>query len=366
VHSDGNADVHDPKGYAVTTHRFARAGRYRVTASHTNAAGVTAVGRVEVEVKPAFTASTRVTTEGKRWLVNDRLLFPRTPLEGLLPNVRMVNATFEDRRRPTFDPRTNTEQFLRALPDYVTRGIRAFTFNLQGGMPGYEGALNSGFAPDGTLRDPYTERLRRVIEACDRAGVAVILGCFYQRQDQELRDEVAVRRAVVETARWIQKCGFCNVLLEISNEFDHSGFNHEMLRTAKGQAELMRLARREAPDVLVSTSGLGHGRYPAELAEVADFLLIHFNGTRLRDIPGRIQALQQYGKPIVCNEDDKTGAMAVSALRSSVSAGASYGLMLKVVNQYQPFRFQGRTDDPVFYDALAVMAEPRESPGSRP
>ena len=39
-------------------------------------------------------------------------------------------------------------------------------------MPGYEGALNSAFEPDGSLRDSYLRRVRRVIEACDRHGAA--------------------------------------------------------------------------------------------------------------------------------------------------------------------------------------------------
>ena len=43
------------------------------------------------------------------------------------------------------------------------------------------------------------------------------------------------------------------------------------------------------------------------MAEAADFLLIHFNGTAWKKIPARIAALKKYGKPIVCNEDDKTG-----------------------------------------------------------
>jgi hypothetical protein len=355
VHSDGNANVHDPNGYAVTTHRFDQPGHYRVTATHTNAAGVIAVGRLAVAVGPTFTPTTRVSIDGTRWLINGHPLFPGTPLEGSLPNVRMANATFEDRRRPEFNPVANTRQFLDALPDYVEHGVRALTLNLQGGMPGYEGALNSAFAPDGCLRDPYADRLRQVIESCDRAGVVVILGCFYQRQDQELEDERAVRRAVVETVRWIQNCGFQNVVLEISNEFDHGGFDHELLRTAAGQVALIQLARQVLPELLVSTSGLGHGRYPSELAEAADFILIHFNGTPVQDIPDRVRALRQHRKPIVCNEDDKTAAEAVAALRASVTAGASYGLMLKTVNQYQPFSFQGREDDPVFYDALAEI-----------
>jgi hypothetical protein len=66
----------------------------------------------------------------------------------------MVNATFEDRKRSDFDPEANTDEFIARIPDYVAHGVRAFTLNLQDGMPGYEGALNSGFQADGQERQP--------------------------------------------------------------------------------------------------------------------------------------------------------------------------------------------------------------------
>ena len=47
-------------------------------------------------------------------------------------NVRMVNAVFEDRNRPDFDPEANTDEFIAQIPDYVAHGVRAFTLCLQG------------------------------------------------------------------------------------------------------------------------------------------------------------------------------------------------------------------------------------------
>src|SRR5205823_1396609 len=152
--------------------------------------------------------------------------------------VRMVNAIFEDRNRPDRDPDAITDRFLAHLPDYAANGVNAFTLGLQGGMPGYEGALNSAFEPDGSLRESYLARASRIIEACDRAGLVVILGCFYQRQDQVLADEAAVRAGVVNVARWIRSCGFRNVVLEIANEFEHGGFDHRVIRSVAGEIEL--------------------------------------------------------------------------------------------------------------------------------
>jgi hypothetical protein len=268
----------------------------------------------------------------------------------------MVNATFEDRMRPDFDADANSAEFIAVIPDYVAHGVGAFTLHLQGGMPGYEGAVNSAFNADGSLRDSQMARMRRVIEACDRNGAVVILGCYYQRQDQILRDEDAVRAGVVNAVKWIQSAGFSNVVMEIANEFGHGGFNHRILKSPDGQVELIRLARRTAPALLVSTSGLGDGTSHESVARASDFLLIHFNATRLEDIPRRIASLKRYGKPILCNEDQKWGEQGAKAAELCVMNGASWGLMLEKLNQHFPFTFQGAADDPVVYTALAQLA----------
>ena len=306
-----------------------------------------------------YTARTHIAVRGEQWYINDALTYSGAAASGLLMNVRMVNAVFEDAAQPEFDAEANTNAFLAKIPEYAAHGVRAFTLCLQGGMPGYEGAVNSAFAPDGTLRDPYLARVRRVIEACDRAGLAVILGCFYQRQDQILRDEASVRAAVVNAAAWIRDCGFANVVLEIANEFGHDGFDHALIKSPEGEVELIRLAKKAAPSLLVGTSGLGDGRLPAAVCEASDVLLIHFNGTSLQEIPGRIDALKNYGKPIVCNEDDKTAADGAAAARVCVAHRASWGCMLKEVNQFRPFRFQGAADDPAVYAALEELTMPR-------
>jgi hypothetical protein len=51
VKSDGNAKVHAPDGYAVTTHRFQRPGSYIVTAEHSGARGAKATAHLHVTVE---------------------------------------------------------------------------------------------------------------------------------------------------------------------------------------------------------------------------------------------------------------------------------------------------------------------------
>ena len=304
----------------------------------------------------AASRRTQVGIADGRWLLDGKVTYAGAEAEGLLMNVRMVNAVFEDANGETrprgFDPEANTKRFLEQVPGYLAHGIRAFTISLQGGDPGYEGAINSAMNSDGTLRNEYLKRVAGVIEACDRQGAAVILSCFYQRQDQILRDDDAIRAAVVHVAGWIRRNGFRNVLLEITNEFAHPGFDHAMLRSGAGQAELMGLARRTAPGLLVSTSGLGNGRVAAEAAEAADYVTPHLNSTAIADIPRRIADLRKFGKPIVVNEDDKTGLAGAQAARACVDNRASWGMMAVNVNQHYPFRFTGANDDPAVYAML--------------
>jgi hypothetical protein len=102
-----------------------------------------------------FTPRTHVSLRGERWCSKRELTSRGTRAEGLLMNVRMVNAIFEDRNQPDRAPDAITARFLAHMPDYAAHGANAFTLCLQGGMPGYEAALNSAFIPDGSLRESY-------------------------------------------------------------------------------------------------------------------------------------------------------------------------------------------------------------------
>ena len=50
VHSDGNANVHDPNGYAVTTHRYKAPGEYIATVRRSNERGYEAITHLQIIV----------------------------------------------------------------------------------------------------------------------------------------------------------------------------------------------------------------------------------------------------------------------------------------------------------------------------
>lgn len=159
---------------------------------------------------------TEVTIVGEEFYINGQpTLKGRTwkghKIQGLLPNSRMVQGTFDDLNPETvaqwaypdtkkWDANRNVEEFLAAMPEWRKHGLLAITVNFQGGSPyGYSNAQpweNSAIAPDGSLREPFLKRMERIINRADQLGMVVILGYFYFGQDQRQTDEAAIIRAV--------------------------------------------------------------------------------------------------------------------------------------------------------------------------
>jgi hypothetical protein len=308
---------------------------------------------------------TVISIKGDKWYVNEKVINEGSPAEGLLMNVRMINCVFEDRGtgRPedfrNFDPENNTGTFVSKIPEYMKNGVNGFTIGLQGGYPGYEGAINSAFDSDGSIRQEYLDRAEKVIRAVDMNSGTVILSCFYQRQHSHyaaLNSREDIRNAVRNTVEWIKAKGFRNVVLEISNEYLHNGYSNwkegKWLMSTSGQLELVNYAKSLYPELLVSTSGMGDGQMNDSLAAAVDFITIHFNSTPLNDYPGKIEILKSARKPVICNEDDKTGSEGAEALRLSVSNGCGWGYMNNRQNQYIPFTFEGVKDDTAVYNAF--------------
>src|SRR5690554_3034531 len=154
---------------------------------------------------------THVSIKNGKWNLNEIPVNQGASAEGLLMNVRMVNAPFEDRgptlKENKFDPESNTFAFVNRIPEYVHSGVNAFTISLQGGLPGYEGAVNTAFNTDGSLRESYMQRIENIITASDRHQAVVILSLFYQRQHSHqyaLSGKTAIMNAVKTIADWIR------------------------------------------------------------------------------------------------------------------------------------------------------------------
>jgi hypothetical protein len=294
--------------------------------------GVIALGAT-AQLGQAPSAGTRATTvsiQADNVLINGQLTLKGVAwrgykLEGLLPNSRMVQGVFDDLNPETrgrwaypdtkaWDADRNTREFVAAMAEWRRHGLLAFTLNLQGGSPeGYSQGQpwhNSAITEDGALRPAYMARVERILDEADRLGMPVILGLFYFGQDERLRDEQAVARAVDGVVGWVLEKGYRNVLIEINNEcnvrYDHAILQparvHELIARAKA---VTRGGRR----LLVSTS-YGGNTLPGEAVLAAsDFVLLHGNGVsnpdRIAEMVRQTRQLAAYTpKPIVFNEDD--------------------------------------------------------------
>ncbi len=279
---------------------------------------------------PAF-AQTSVSIVGEDFHINGKPTYEgRTwkghRVEGLLMNSRMVQATYDDLNPDTaprwaypdtgkWDAERNVSEFIAAMPEWKAHGLLAVTVNFQGGSPeGYSKTqpwINSAFEADGSLRPAFTARMKRVLDAADANGMAVILGYFYFGQDQRLKDEAAVIRATDEATRWLLEGGWRNVLVEVNNETNVKAYDHEILKPSRIHEliDRVRKAERDGRRLLVGTS-YGGGAIPREnVVRSSDFLLLHGNGVK---DPARITAMVQQTRavpgykpmPILFNEDD--------------------------------------------------------------
>jgi len=274
---------------------------------------------------------TEASIQGEMFCLNGRPTYAgRTwqghKIEGLLFNSRMVQGIFDDLNLETrkqwaypdtrqWDPERNARELLEAMPEWRRHGLLAFTINLQGGNPRSplrrdQPWHNSAIAEDGSLRPDYMARLERILDRADELGMATILGVFYFGQDERLKDEAAVVRALDNAVDWVLGHDYRHVLIEVNNECDVL-YEHPILQPERVHEliERVKAHTRQGRRLLVSTS-YGGGTIPNEnVVRSADFLLIHGNGV---DDPERIAEMVRQTRrvpgyrpmPILFNEDN--------------------------------------------------------------
>jgi hypothetical protein len=334
--------------------------RWSFTTSTSASATETEIATGEILGPPFEPRKFYVRSGGGPWQLTYATGLPAA--RGKLMNVRAANAIFDDEGRTDDDPAANTVEFISHFDTYRARGILAYTVSLQGGFPGYEGALASAFHPDGTLKQPWLDRAAQVIEAADARGQIVILTLFYQRQDQVLAGDEAVRAAVRNATDWLIALGYRNVIIEIANEYDSPLYSQPLIEqnlAAGGVAELIALAKGRFDGlgyrlpVSVSTRDLD---FSGPLREVSDLALIHGNLTGPAEDGAAVAALvadPTVHGPVVMNEDfngfDATRLSLDEARQRATAvfgAGGSWGLMWQRYSQNWPFRWAlGRSSD---------------------
>lgn len=281
------------------------------------------------ELRPPL-RRTAVSIVGEDFYVNGKATYAGRhwngkSIEGLLLNSRMVQGIFDDRNPATisrwaypdtrkWDAERNTREFIDAMTIWRQHGLLAFTINLQGGSPeGYstnQSWHNSAINADGSLDPAYLARLERILNRADELGMAVILGYFYFGQDERLKDEPAVIRAVDEATHWVLDRGYRNVLIEVNNECNVR-YDHDILKPDRVVELITRVKNisHQGRRLLAGTS-YGGGTIPGDrVVAASDFVLLHGNGVsdprRITEMVKKVRALPSYwAKPILFNEDD--------------------------------------------------------------
>jgi hypothetical protein len=170
-----------------------------------------------------------------------------------------------------------TAHLLAQLDDYLRHGLNTVTVFYQGSSGGY----SNPFSVDGTEIDPaHHARMVEIIAACDRRGMAVVVGIFYQRSD--FPKTGAAFEAVVRTAtRALHP--YRNVVINLANEQNSSLYKDSNRIFDLGDpAVLVRLCdlvHLEDPRRLVGAGGYDHGKnIVLGRSRSVDVLLFDTNG----------------------------------------------------------------------------------------
>jgi len=304
----------------------------------------------------------------------------RPEAAGRLMNLRIAQALFHDEwlTEGTVDPDQNMDRVIAALDTYRQHGILAINVSLQCGNPGYnrevpeikranaakagpgKGFLCSAFLPDGAMKPAWQQRLLRLARALDERGMILDLMYFYQSQDEVLKDPQAIRNAVRNATDFLIDNNLRNVIIEIANEQDVRGWDHE-LYIERDMGELMEIARerfllKNAPFRLPITASSGPSMKLFDSTTVhADLTVIHGNNRRIEEKFTRTKTL--YGHPlapgpILMNEDDNGRETSEENLRNELAScdavwdgGGSWGYMPWRQTQMYPFRYYDPSGD---------------------
>ncbi len=204
-----------------------------------------------------------VSLQGNRVLIDGELVD--------VYGIRTASALVSDR---------TTDHLIGQLDEYKSYGVNAVTVFYMGSSGGHY----DPFTPDGEdwLHPEFRDRMDRIIEACDERGMIVIAGIFYQWKNIEisprsLRDWDAARNAVATVARHLRKKGYRNVMLNIANEQNSGVYVDEpwgRVRNVEDLLELVRIAKREHPELIVGAGGYDHDKnLQIGLADEVDVLM---------------------------------------------------------------------------------------------
>jgi hypothetical protein len=124
--------------------------------------------------------------------------------------LRCSNALVSDR---------TTQELINQLDTYKSYGINMVSVYFMGSRFGDV----KGYNPDATLNAIYAHRMARIIEAADKRGMIVLVGCLYwstskAKEDLSRWKQEDANRAVSNTVKWLVEHNYRNVFVDPDNE----------------------------------------------------------------------------------------------------------------------------------------------------
>ena len=180
------------------------------------------------------------------------------------------------------------------------------------------------------MKAAYQDRLTSALNGMVNVGIVPIVGIFYQRQDQILTNEAAVKAAVGNAVDFLS--GWKNrIVVEVANEADVALYHHPILGRGRIR-ELVKTFRDAGYHAGFSLSG---GVCTTTEAGSSDIIFLHGN-----DKPDdKITEFANTARtrfpncPATFNEDGASASGAVypaarylSHLNRAISAGAGWGM----------------------------------------
>ncbi|UCD49142.1 MAG: hypothetical protein JSW27_16605 [Phycisphaerales bacterium] len=174
-----------------------------------------------------------------------------TPL--LVKGLRCSNALISD---------AAAQELIDNLDTFASYGINTVSVFFMGSRFGDV----KGYRADASLDPVYAKRMGRIIEAADKRGMIVLVGCLYwstSKAKHESWTQAEANAAIANTVAWLKEHDYRNVFVDVDNE--------GMAKRAKGfDTRQMVLAGKAVDPACVIATNF-HGPPPAE----AD-LGIHF------------------------------------------------------------------------------------------
>jgi hypothetical protein len=112
-----------------------------------------------------------------------------------------------------------TQTLIDSLDLYNAYGVNTVSVFFMGSRFGDV----KGYRPDASLDPVHTRRMARIIEAADKRGMVVIVGCLYWSTSQAKEalghwTQVEANRAVANTVQWLKANDYRNVFVDPDNE----------------------------------------------------------------------------------------------------------------------------------------------------